>query len=886
MQILNTKFHIPFHDPETMVPRKALLDHMFDIQDKTLVVVQAAAGFGKTTFVTQWIASGNKQGETAWISLEKRDNSWTSFWTYVLTAFDKIDTHVCSQAKQLLETGQVAGQATGQEDLLITMINGLEKSGQRFCLVLDDFHLISDPVIHNGINFLIDHPIENLLIIIVTRTSPDLGLARLRSSGRLREINEGQLRFSRKETKDFVRGFSTHAITDKVIDTLAEQTEGWAAALKLAMLSMGEDKEFSLDSVTDKHCFLQDYLMEEVFGHLPDDIREMMSQISILDRFSLPLIRALGHGSPGQSPGHSPIDFMQRHHLFLIPLDDSGQWFRFHHLFQDFLRKELARQGTKSLALLHVDAFNWFEDQGLFEEAFSHGLKAGREDLAARVFAAHIFPLYGAGGEQFLIPFFSQLSSETIRAIPILACHYYAIKIFNGQFEAIEQMKPLVDGATIKEDRDLLTGFYMSFMGYKSFYRTGDLEDTIEKCLLALDLIPKFHGAMRQMLKSMLTLSYRLRGEIEPARIFSSPLENDSLLMSALGTMNFSLLEMEMGSLAIAKDHVQREIQKIEKTFDTNIPSLYGFVFVIMGMILKEETQMSRAETLFSKGISIIKETGFPELVIIAFGEYGVFLAEIGEFDKAHKAVDHAIATARQSFSWLETLLLAQKRYIWFRENKLELIRPWAKGIAIEKDMGVPFQDSLDYLVLARFFMEKGQWDKVFWILDPMIQADTKDLRNQRLMECLVLKAKALALSQQSAPAMECLIQALELSRNQGYIQLFLNEIQGMEDLYVPLLSRGNLPSHLAGAIENSLNSGGDLPGTKQVVIHDFREEFSTREVAILKLFQQGVSNREAADTLCLSVNTVRWYASRMFAKLSVKRRGQAVSEALRLNLI
>jgi len=887
MQILNTKFHIPFQDPETMVQRKALLDHMSDVQGKTLVLVQAAAGFGKTTFLTQWIEAEKKQGEIAWISLEKRDNNWTSFWTYVISAFDKIDPCICGRAKQLLETGQAAGQTTGQEDLLITMINGLEKSDRRFCLVLDDFHLISDPLIHNGINFLIDHPIENLLIIIVTRTSPDLGLARLRSSGRLREINEGWLRFSRRETKDFITGFSAHAMGDEVVERLTEQTEGWVAALKLAMLSFRESKG-ALDRLPGEDRFVQDYLMEEVFTHLPEEIQALMTRISILDRFSLGLIRTLTDhdGLTGQNPGSDPIDFMQRRHLFLIPLDDSGQWFRFHHLFQDFLKQELEKLGREVLVHLHVAACNWFEGQGLFEEAFSHGLKAGREDLAAAVFAAHISSLYGAGGEQALIPYFNQLSPKIIRTIPILACHYYATRIFNGQFEVIEEMKPLVDKADTKEDKELLTGFYMVFLGYDSFYRTGDLEDAIEKSLLALDLIPKFHGTMRQMLEFMLTICYRLLGKLEPARILSRPRENDSLLMSALGTMNRSLLEMEMGNLAIAGSCVRKEIQKIEKTFGTEIPSLYGFAFVIMGMILKEENQMSLAGEFFSKGISIIKTTGFPELIIISYGEYGVFLADINEFNRAHGAVDHAIAIARQGFSWIEDLLLAQKRYIWLRENKLDLIRPWAEGVDLEKDMDVSFKSNVDFVVLARFFMEKGQWDKVLWILGPMILADEKDLRNRRLMECLVLKSKTLILSGRGDKALEFLIQALELSRNQGHIQLFLNEIQGMEEVFRFLQSRGDLPPHLAGVLENRLDPEDSLPHPKQVVIHDFKEEFNTRELAILKLFQQGFSNREAADTLCLSVNTVRWYASRIFAKLSVKRRGQAVSEAVRLALI
>ena len=372
------------------------------------------------------------------------------------------------------------------------------------------------------------------IFIIATRNAPPLGLARLRISGRLKEIDETQLRFSRKETIDLIACFFPGSMTDENIDLLTRQTEGWVAALKLAMLSFKENKDFSLNFVPGKNRFIQDYLMEEVFSNLPLFMQALMTRISILTRFCLPLVESLSDNealpspglSPGQSPGQNPgqppglcpIEFMQRHHLFLIPLDDTGQWFRFHHLFQHFLKKEVETQGAKKLALHHA-AFQWFEANNFLEEAFSHGLEAGREDLAARALATHILALYGKGGEQAVIPFFNQLSAKTIQAIPILACHYYAIKIFNGQFEVIELMKPLVDEAKTKEDQQLLTGFYMIFLGYYSFYRIGDLEDAIEKSLLALELIPKFYGAMRQMMKFMLTLCYRLLGKIEPARL-------------------------------------------------------------------------------------------------------------------------------------------------------------------------------------------------------------------------------------------------------------------------------------------------------------------------------------------------------------------------------
>jgi LuxR family maltose regulon positive regulatory protein len=880
MQLLNTKFHIPKINKETLVSRKYLLKKLDDALNKKLILIQAPAGFGKTTLLSHWIFDRKFTGNTCWLSLDKRDNHPLIFWNYVIEAFNYRVPGICGKtALQLhaLQNGII-------EDVLISMINGIEKSGKPIILILDDYHLIENKTIHDGLNFFIDHPIDNLLIIISTRNNPALGLSRVRVSGRLLEIREAQLKFSKTEMTLFINTYTDIALTSKESTLLYGKTEGWVAAIKLAVMSLKGRDKFCVAKLLTNDKFIQDYLMEEVFIHLPENLKNFLVHISILDRFNLFLCEYLTN----DPETNSHIQYLNQHQLFLIPLDDTNHWFRFHHLFHDFLRSIQVIRGGRdqdSIRHLHLKAVEWFDENNCFEEAFTHALEAGRQDLAASVLAQNISVLYGEGGEQPLISYFERLTRDIVLSVPVLACYYYGIQMYSGRFEILEEMKPLFDKPFKGKDRQILEGFYISFVAYKSFYMAGDLKDTIDKCNTALELIPGEHGSMRRMLEYMQTISYRYLGRIKPALKLSRPNEADDLLMSSLTAMNRAGLDMELGNLRSAHRMITEKIHVIENIFETGIPPMYGFLYVTMGIILKEENKLKEAKEMFAKGINILKETGFIELIIISYGEYANLLTSLHQFDQAHHAIDIAIKLAKQSFSWVEKLLVAQKQKIWLRENKLDFIKPWACDFPVLRDTRVPFINSLEYLVLTRYFIELGEFKCALRILDDMIEQDLEDHRNGRLLECCVLKAKTFFLMEKQETAETLLETAFELSRNQGHVLIYTDEIKGMEPLYQLCREKQILPEYLYPHM-NFFKENLKENLSKQVNINNFQEEFNTRELDILKLFQAGLSNKETADRLYLSVNTVRWYASRIFAKLDVKRRGQAVSKAMELHLI
>lgn len=884
MPLLQTKFHIPEPDPDGEIRRSGLLTRMAGAPEGRLTLVRAPAGFGKTTFVSQWLFSLKDAGRAAWVSLESRDNSPRQFWTYVTAGINRLFPGVCDPALQLLE----AGIQPGSEEFLITLVNSLAGLEGRCLLVLDDFHLITDTAVLDGMNFLIDHPMDTLGIVLATRTQPPMGLSRLRTAGRLREITETDLAFSPEEILAYVRQFARTKISDDDVAALARKTEGWAAGLKLALLSRDQTPDLSVDGLSGDAGFIREYLMEEVWAKLPGEMQAATARISILDRFNPGVCRALCkdvlENADLDQDIADPLEFIRQRRLFLISLDDAGCWFRFHHLFQDFLVRQLER--TDDPGVYHGLAAQWFEANDYLEEAFSHAVAAGNQALAAKVLAARAPVLYGEGADDALVPLFELLSPDEIKKQPMLACYYYSIEVYNGNFDCLAELAACRIHAGSREELDTLDGFLMALEGYSSIYREGALAEAVAVFTRARELVPAFHGTMHRMLEFMISFCHRYTGNVGQARAYARPRACDSLLMSAFNAINRVGLELESGNLKLARELADQEVLAVESAFRDAIPAIYGFLFIYRGVIAREADELDTARHFFSKGIDIVRNARFLELIIISFGEYADFLLEIENFDDAHDIIGQAIGLAGQS-PWIQDLMSSIKMRIWLREGKPHLVADWARTYYVGPDLEIPFHKSQEYLTLTRYFLAVREWEKAGRILDYFIPRDEKSRQqNQRLLHCCLLKAKLLHLTGQNSRAQALFSKAVALNRNQGFIRLFVTELPGMEELVRTVLDEPDIPNDLASALGAALKPGAPAPPARQVLVHDMSEEFNTREIDILNLFRKGRSNQEAADELCLSVNTIRWYAGRIFSKLCVKRRGQAVSRAVDLGLI
>jgi len=436
--MLNSRLHIPISDDDTLILREHLLADMAHALSNDLILVCAPAGFGKSTFLAQWIHSAGIAPRTGWLSLEHGDNDPLVFWSYVMAAFNTIAPGICDAPLMRLQAGPVPAV----EDILISMINRIDAATGPFVLVLDDYHLISNQQIRDGVHFLMDHPVSHLTLVISTRKVPFHGLARRRTTGGLMEITENRLRFSRQETEAYIRRCTGSAPASGTVEGIARTTEGWAAALKLTLLARINRKGSALKSLSGTHRMVRDYLMEEVFSQLPERIRRFCTGVCFLDRFCAPLCRTVLEDP--KAGDH--IHYMATHGLFLISLDNRHHWYRFHHLFQDFLKALFLEEDHEKQCKYHQAASRWFDSNLFFKQAFSHALKSEQESLAVKILARHIARIYGEQGEQGFVGLFTALSRSAIMGEAVLACYYFGIRVYQCEFDVMPTFKTLLNG--------------------------------------------------------------------------------------------------------------------------------------------------------------------------------------------------------------------------------------------------------------------------------------------------------------------------------------------------------------------------------------------------------------------------------------------------------
>ena len=873
--ILTTKLHIP--DPGPRALDRPRLIQTLDRAAPALgpvILVRAPAGFGKTTLLSQWLHS--RATPAAWLSLDDGDNDRRSFWAHLVTALDRPLKGGLSPILARFYTDRGPGA-----EVLTPLINrlhqALDSQNTGLTLVLDDFHRIHAPEILDSLNFFLDHPLPGFTLVLASRTRPPMGLSRLRSQGRLLEIQDRDLAFTPPEIQELTRACRlTTPLDARGLDLISQKTEGWITAVKLALISLEENPGFDLKAFTGRTVHVRDFLLEEVFSSLPAPLARLMTRLAILERFSPALCEVMGEVE-------SPIEEMTRRHLFLIPLDAEGNWYRFHHLFQDFLARHLEQ--TEDPAHAHARAARWFSDAGLFEEAFHHALAGNCPELAARLLSEQAPALYARGGDETLLPLIRRLPAHLQNREILLLCYHATMRIYNGEFQALAEMEERLTALQAQPQADpgeiqALTAFHRAGEGYHAFYALGEMDRAIDACTQALDLLPPGHNAMAVMLRFLLSLGHRFAGNPAEARRHAMASDENFPLTSALGAMNRISLEWEMGNLNTADKLIQDSLQALEAQFGDLPPALYSLLFIYQGVMAMATNDMETATRAFHRGMALVKHTFFIEFIIIAQAEYALFLAEIRAFETAHDTIDQAIALSAQNDSWLVEYNQSIKQLIHLKAGILPPVEAWAKAHPLPHG-AIPFQETYASQAHVHLALAQGRHRDALDLLQRLIQEDETQTRNGRLITCLVLRARALFMGGEDKAARAALSRALELAAPQGYIRIFVVE----ED---PVFTRTvlELARAFPGKFYHTLKAALAPETDKSVAVYDVPETFNTREIAILEHFARGLSNKETARELSLSVNTIRWYASGIFSKLYVNRRGQAVARALELGLI
>ncbi|HWM06185.1 MAG TPA: AAA family ATPase, partial [Actinophytocola sp.] len=437
--LLTTKLRRP--RPRTgWVPRPRLVERLQAGTEGELVLVCGPAGFGKSSLLADWVRADPRA--VAWLSLDAADNDPVRFWRHVSAALDGVRPGVAEQVAPLVS----AATATSFAAAVTVLVNELAAASDEVALVVDDYHVIDAPEVHRSVEFLLDHLPASLHLVLASRSDPPLPLARLRARGQLTELRGDELRFTPSETAELLRVAIGHDLPEAVVTALGERTEGWAAGLQLAALSLQGRADVTgfVQEFSGSHRFVLDYLTEEVLERQSEELRTFLLETSVLERLSGSLCDAV----VGCTNSQQRLESMERASLFLIPLDEERRWWRYHNLFADLLRAKLLRLYAARVPELHRAAASWYEGHELPADAIRHALAAGEATWAAQLVEAHLEEQIRRRAEvATLASWLAALPSEMIRRRPVLALGQAKVTVMAGRLDEVEPLLTLAEQA-------------------------------------------------------------------------------------------------------------------------------------------------------------------------------------------------------------------------------------------------------------------------------------------------------------------------------------------------------------------------------------------------------------------------------------------------------
>jgi LuxR family transcriptional regulator, maltose regulon positive regulatory protein len=884
-RFLETKFHIPAWRASG-VPRPRLVEQLQVGLDeyRRLTLISAPAGYGKSTLVAEWIHSlptGNVKA--AWLSMDESDNSSTRFISYFLNAFQRIDPALGLDGMSLISLPELAA-LTPVLDQLLNDLSGLHV---QCILVIDDYHLITNPIVHEVVAYFLDNLPAHVHLVITTRADPPLPMARLRAHRQLTEIRSYQLRFTSDETRQFFHQALQSDMKPEWISALEDRTEGWAAGLQLASLALQNlpDQQDFIRTFHGSHRYILDYLAEEVIRQQGEDICRFLMQTSVLDRFNAPLCDAI----TGRSDSQSLIAHLEAANLFLVPLDHARDWYRYHHLFGDYLRTGLS---TSEQADLLEKASAWHAAQDLPFEAVRYALASGNMDYAADLIDRVIqyVTAWSSGAVSILTSWLDALPPHALHNRPMLSLNASRVLYLTGQVGLSEAVltKAEMNLHTLtpaERERWLITA--ASYHGAIAALR-GEVQRAIQLTSETLQTLPEDEELVRARAFFTLGLAYDSKGETSRALQFY--LQSSMLAQSAGATYlaintrcEVALLHIQMGDLNQAEQSCREALQLAG---EPPIPPA-GLAWAVLGEIARERNQLEDARRCLFDGMEQSKQGGIIEDLR---AEY-LFLARLeaaeGHFSGAQSALNKAAVIMKSyNTSRITTLAEAIQARLHLASGDLSSAMQWARQYqALRQDYAVEYLREFEDLTLAAILSAAGELQQASDILAPLIEQAQAGGRKRTCLEAYLLQAQILHSLNHPSAALQSLEQAVRLAAHSGFIRLLLE----IPEALIRLLPQARpIAPHFVDDVlviitgERGGSAGVAKPRAGQ---EELIKPLSDQEQRVLQLIVAGKSNAEIADELVISVGTAKWHVHNILQKLDVSNRPQAIARARELGL-
>src|SRR5215469_15639423 len=916
-ELLSTKLAPPRSRP-SHVSRGPLLARLDEGFEHKLTLLSAPAGFGKTTLASEWIAARSERQDplpVAWVSLDAGDNDPVRFWRYVITACQAFDTAVGKSALPLLH----ASQRLPLEIILTTFINELAQLALKDVLVLEDYHVINSPQIHETMTYLVDHLPAVLHLLILTRSDPPLPLARLRAHDDLYELHAADLRFSPAETQAFLRQTLPFSLSSEAITRVEARTEGWVAGLRLLALALQgrndpRDLEHMLVTFTGSHRHVLEYLVADVLSSQPETLQEFLLQTAFLNRLTGSLCDAV----TGRNDGEYMLEQLERANLFLIPLDDAAQWYRYHALFAEAMQHEARhRLGEGYLRLLYEKASLWYEQHGLLAEAVEVTLsassldktgsldKSGSYRRAAALIERIIEPHSFTNELHTLLRWIEQLPGEVLQAHPALCLAYATALLFILDRSAPATMKLIQPPLEMAErfwqsegNRPKL-GEVMAVRSQVAWWQ-GDLKEALTTARQALELLPEQEMLWRG--SSVLSRGFEELFAGKPAPARQAALEARARF-EAIGngygaraaTFLLGGVSFQQGELhAAAQIHQQVLAEAAEDPLDR------GSALTGLAALSYEWNDLEAAEQQASQALEEVRrheeEIGkyhaeqfhlVPSSLVLARVLYGR-----GKTVQAQRLLQElAVLTQERRWQYLHREVLAAQARLSLALGDLSAAQRWSSIIAeLGEDLRL-VQQEREALILARLLIAQDEAIAALRLLEGRQVEAREQGRTRSTLELQVLIALPYPPHKDLPQARQTLKETLTLAQVENYQRLFLDEGETLAALLRAVLldvREGPLANYVRGLLlpfaHQRVEQG--TPPSLQIASALLNEPLSPQEQRVLRLLAAGRSNPEIAEALVVSVNTVKTQVQSIYRKLNVNSRWEAREAARHLKLL
>lgn len=879
-----------------LVPRARileLLERVLSVSDALLrlVLVSAPAGYGKTTQVREWIV--RRQGRTAWYTIDSSGNDPGCFWGYLIYALQKLNRDLGKGTLAMLRSSSPFLQYyTDSRELLTPLLNDLFHLDSPLYLVLDDYHLVENPKIHEGMIYLIENMPPQLVLVVGTRTDPPWPLARWRGKEGLMEIRQSDLTFTKEEAAAYLEG-RVGSLDEFIFDDLYRKTEGWITALQLAANSL-RSKSYSgrfFPNISGDHGQILAYLTEEVLSEQPPSMQEFLLKTSHLSCFCPSLCNAV----TGRENSQEMIIRLAKDNLFIIPVDDQGNWFRYHPLFAELLNNLLQSRYLAEIPQLHEKAGNWFLKADVPAAALKHFMRAKEYALAAQIMVRSFELLLEGEGITQCLAWLNCLVREKKMDSRLLAYHAL-VSLLLGKPDDVRVSLEL---AGRLEQGDDYTRGLLAVVRTSQHIFSGNLPAGLKHAEAALRLLPGDAYFWRISAAIVYGDVKVFSGDLEGANAafkdaYRWSRQHGNFLITVSAAMNILKVLWLKGELPEARRFTEEILRLAKDEEFSRLPRL-GVIWLFLGEFLREEGNLDEAKRCITRGISMCESEKmlagisyvFQGMVCFSRGEYKEALKHLRQLERMERETGQPEIVKNLHLAWKARLLLEQGEVLAAREV-MNNVSP--------DNMDTIFFPGGVQVTFSRMLLAENRLAEASRVLENILVRHCGASRSL-MINTLLLQAFLKEKMGEVEGAKECLVRALNLGKSGGFYQTFLDEGRGMARLFSRLCTGsghfGDEPGMDAYVqricqglkLDATLGDIGESDVAKSG-FHDLVEELSSRELEILALIGQGLSNKDISRELFLSVRTVKWHNSNIFGKLGVSNRTQALVRARELDLL